>query len=101
MSRPIALLLSVSLAALGFAVAAHADGSSYRGSDDESSLLVTKGTVIRDVTVVDTRNGSLAHRQSVVIDGAKIQQITGRRVRVSGTAQTVDGHGKYVVPGFN
>ena len=68
------------------------------GSDP---LEVASGTVIQNVTVVNTRDGSLTTGMNVVIDGGKIQKITGAAVRASGTAQAVDATGKFVVPGYN
>ena len=68
------------------------------GGDD--SIEITQGTVIQNVTVVSTRDGSLATDMSVVVDAGKIQKITKKYVRASGMAQAVDGTGKYVVPGF-
>ena len=67
------------------------------GSDP---LEVTSGTVIQNATIVNTRDGSLTTGLNVVIDGGKIQKITGATVRASGTAQAVDATGKFVVPGF-
>ena len=67
----------------------------------ENPLEVTKGTVIRNVTVVDTRGGSLQPRMTIVLDEGKIQRIAAHRViRTSGAAQSIDASGKYVVPGF-
>lgn len=62
---------------------------------------VTSGTVLRNVTVVDTRTGALAHRMAVVIDQGSIRQtLPDAAVRISGNAKIVDGGGKYVVPGY-
>ena len=68
------------------------------GGDD--SIEITKGTVIQNVTVVSTRDGSLATDMSVIVYGGKIQKLTKQYVRTSGTAQAIDGTGKFVVPGF-
>src|SRR5579871_3586297 len=95
MSARIAMLVLTSL----LAAAVHADEDD-RGQA-RAPLVVTQGTVVRNVTVVDTRDGSLARGMSVVIDGGKIQKVTARPVRVRGAAQSVNGAGKYVVPGFN
>lgn len=69
------------------------------GSSD--ALVVTQGTVIQNATVVNTSDGSLQPGMAVIIDQGKIQNITATTVRVSGTAQAVDGTGQFVVPGFN
>ena len=68
------------------------------GGDDP--LVIQSGIVIQNVTVVNTRDGSLTTGKSVVIDGGKIQQITDRFVQAAGTAQAIDATGKFVVPGF-
>ena len=68
---------------------------------DSNSLSVTHGTVIQNATVVNTKDGSLQTGVSVVIDAGKIQTVTSDPLNLTvGTAQVVDGTGKYVVPGF-
>ena len=70
-------------------------------SDDSNVVDIGQGTVIRNVTVVNTRDGSLASRMAVVVDGGKITKVAPiEYVRTVGTAQDIDGTGKYVVPGF-
>ena len=64
-------------------------------------LQVTSGTIIQNATIVNTRDGSLLAGMSVIIDNGKITNITGSPLEVSGSAQVVDGSGKYVVPGYN
>lgn len=67
----------------------------------DDALEVTKGTVLRNATVVSTRDGSLAPGMTLVIDDGKIRRITASTtVRTSGAAVSVDATGKYVVPGF-
>ncbi len=62
---------------------------------------VTSGTVLRHVSVVDTRTGSLARDMAVVIEQGKIRQVLpDTSVQVGGGARTIDGKGKYVVPGY-
>lgn len=68
------------------------------GGDDP--IDISSGTAVTNVMVVDTRDGSSSAPMSVVIDGAKITRITPLGVRASGTAQVVDGTGKYLVPGY-
>lgn len=64
-------------------------------------LEVTKGLVIRNVNVVNTRDGSTLPQMAVVMEGGSIRKIAPDRViRVGGTVQTVDGSGKYLVPGY-
>ena len=66
------------------------------------SMDVSKGTVLLNANVVNTRDGSVTPGMSIVIDGGKIQQIipVGTNVTVSGSGQGVDASGKYVVPGY-
>ena len=72
------------------------------GSEDgPSQHVVNTGTVITNVTVVDTRTGARAANQSVVVESGKITFIdAASNVRV-GTATAIDGTGKFLVPGYN
>ena len=73
---------AITVAAIGSIVAAC-------GSEDEGGDIVevTKGTVIQNVTVVNTRDGSLAPGRSVVLEGGKIKAIAAAAsVRLGGTA---------------
>ena len=67
---------------------------------DGAVTAVSSGTVIRDVTVVDTRDGALHRGQTLILGQGKIERIITGRVRVTGTARLVDGSGKFVVPGY-
>ena len=61
-------------------------------------LDITKGTVIQNATVANTRDGFLALGMSVVIDEGKIQKImAGTAIRISGTAQAINASSKYLV----
>ena len=64
------------------------------------TVYVQSGTVIQNATIVDTKDGSTTTGMSVVVDGGKIQQITGSGVQVTGTAVALDATGKYIVPGY-
>ncbi len=81
-------------------VAAAASALTACGGGGDDPIDVTSGTAITNVTVVNTRDGSLSGPLSVVVDGGKITRISHLPVRASGTAQVVDGTGKFVVPGF-
>ncbi len=81
-------------------VAAAASVLTACGGGGDDPIDVTSGTAITNVTVVNTRDGSLSGPLSVVVDGGKITRISHLPVRASGTAQVVDGTGKFVVPGF-
>ena len=64
-------------------------------------LEVTKGLVVRNVNIVNTRDGATSAQMAVVIEGSSIRKIApDRLIRTSGTVQTIDGTGKYLVPGF-
>lgn len=67
------------------------------------SMDVSKGTVLLNANVVNTRDGSVSPGMSIVIDGGKIQQIipVGTNVTVSGAGQAIDASGRFVVPGYN
>ncbi len=71
-------------------------------STDAVMVDVARGVVIRDVTIVDTRNGSLATNRAVVIDAGRIVALHPNAVvRAAAAVQVVDGRGQYLVPGFN
>ncbi len=71
-------------------------------SRDAAMVDVARGVVIRDVTIVDTRDGSLAANRDVVIDAGRIVAIHANAVvRTAAAVQVVDGSGQYLVPGFN
>ena len=70
------------------------------GGSSGDPIFISKGTVVQNATVVNTRDGSLARGMNVVLDDGKITHVTASSVRTSGTAVEVDGTGKYVVPGF-
>jgi imidazolonepropionase-like amidohydrolase len=62
---------------------------------------VSQGTVIQNVTVVNTRDGSLAPSMSVVILEGRIQTIVpSAAIATSGSTQVIDATGNFVVPGF-
>jgi len=61
----------------------------------------TGGLVIRNVTVVDTNTGKRSPNMSVVVEGGKITKVaSSRSIKAESSMQVVDGHGKYIVPGF-
>ena len=70
------------------------------GDDSNDTLDVASGTVIKNVSVVNTRDGSIASQMSVVLNGGKIQTVTAQPVRAGSAVQVIDATGKYVVPGF-
>jgi imidazolonepropionase-like amidohydrolase len=73
----------------------------FSGAAAAQDVTVTTGTVINDVTIVNTRDGSLTPGMVVVVDNAKIVRIArAGSVRVGGAAQAIDASGKFVVPGY-
>ncbi len=63
--------------------------------------LVEQGTVLRGVTVVDTHDGTLWRDMAIVIHGPRIAAVLpDRQVDVGSGAMTIDGRGRYVVPGY-
>ena len=95
--RPCARLAVSALSAL---IALSALLASCIGVNDPV-VSVTQGTLIRNVTVVDTRDGTLRSGQAVAIDAGRIQHIApDRSLRSSGAAVEVDGAGKFLVPGY-
>jgi len=92
-------LRSFPLIATTLAVAAVAALASC--ASGTAAIDVASGTVLQDVTVVDTRDGSLAAHRDVVLDGGKIVRIApAGSVHVGGAAQAVPAAGQYLVPGF-
>jgi imidazolonepropionase-like amidohydrolase len=64
------------------------------------TMVVSSGTVIRHATIVNTADGTLTTGKSVLVDNGKIKSITGRPIQTTDTAQSVDGSGKFIVPGY-
>lgn len=66
-----------------------------------SDVEVTQGTILRNVTVVNTRDGSLSPGMAIVIQDGKIQRIAeNAAVRSSAAVRQIDGAGKYAIPGL-
>jgi len=57
--------------------------------------------IINDVTVVNTRDGALTPGMAISMENGRIQKIAkAGSILSTGTAQTVNASGKYVVPGY-
>ncbi|MEY2927518.1 MAG: hypothetical protein RL367_1995 [Pseudomonadota bacterium] len=68
----------------------------------EARDTVTQGLVLDRVTVVDVRTGKLTHNRAIVIANGRIVRIVAAgSIAATGAGQRVDGHGAFVVPGFN
>ena len=62
---------------------------------------VAQRIAIRNVTVVDVAAGRHLRNQAVVIEGDSISAVVPERsLGVSGITRTVDGRGKYLIPGM-
>ena len=93
MARPLPLRLALNLTALLLLAACAQTGP--------APVVVSGGTLISNVTVVDTRDGTLLGVQAIHIDGGRIQRIApAMTLRAGSGVQTVDGRGKFAVPGF-
>jgi len=55
--------------------------------------------LIRDVTIIDVAGGSAQPKRSILIHGDKIAAV-GAQIGASKSVQTVDGSGKFVIPGL-
>ena len=71
------------------------------GGGDQTPITITSGTVISNVTVINTQDGSENANMAVVIDNGKIVSVSKvADVKIAGNAKLVDATGKFVVPGF-
>lgn len=80
-----------------------APGPSTVSANDSTDAAsnITRGTVLANATVVDTRDGTLQRGMSVVVDGGKIVRIApAAAIRAGGDARLVDAGGKYLIPGL-
>jgi imidazolonepropionase-like amidohydrolase len=57
-------------------------------------------TTLKGVTVVDTRDGSLAPNRDVTIDGGRITAIGPATATGPTSGSVIDAHGKFLVPGY-
>ena len=65
------------------------------------SAPVSQGVVLDHVTIVDTHDGTLLRDRAIVIADGKILRIArAGTVKTSGSAERIDEHGKFVVPGY-
>jgi imidazolonepropionase-like amidohydrolase len=65
------------------------------------SLITLAQTVITNVNVIDVQNGRVIPAQSVLIKGEIIDQVqSSKKFKSPSGALTVDGTGKYLIPGL-
>ena len=64
-------------------------------------LTVERGIVIDDVTIVSTRDGSLAPAKAILVENGSIREVReAGSILCAGTAQKIGASGKYAVPGY-
>ena len=65
------------------------------------TCLHAQQTLISNVNLVDVKTGKVIPGQSVIINNDKIEQIgAGNKVKATAGSQTIDGSGKYLMPGM-
>ena len=94
----LAMAMAMAMASL---LAACANGDAPAGAN---SIDVDQGTVIDNITVVDTRDGALSPGMTLVLNQGRITRMlptpTQRPLRIASGVTRVDGSGQYLVPGF-
>ncbi|GKS77847.1 amidohydrolase family protein [Acidovorax sp. SUPP950] len=76
-------------------------GIAVTACNSHEDMTVSEGVVLRNASIVNTTDGSVSTGRNIIVNAGRITAITGDRVNVTGTAQSVDASGKFVVPGFN
>jgi imidazolonepropionase-like amidohydrolase len=99
MTKPVALLGACLVGALLLTLVSCVDLRAG-GATTGEALEISQGVVIKNATVVNTRDGSLSPSLTLILEQGKIKTITRAKVRTSGNATTIDATGKYVVPGY-
>lgn len=57
-------------------------------------------TLISNANIIDVRSGQILENRSVVIDSGKIQSISETIQNEKGYTKSIDGSGKYLIPGL-
>lgn len=65
-----------------------------------SERQIDSGIILQGVTVVNTRDGSLAKGMNVIVDGGRITSVSDEGFRAGGSATVVEAEGKFLVPGY-
>ncbi len=65
-------------------------------------ISVSNGLVIENVTLITPNSNGIITRkkQYLILEGTKIIAITAIQPQIKGTFKTIDGRGKYVIPGL-
>jgi imidazolonepropionase-like amidohydrolase len=67
----------------------------------EDSIIIENGLIIENVTILTPKDGSYStFKGNVIIDNDKIINVSENLKTIKGTFQTVDGTGKYIIPGL-
>ena len=62
---------------------------------------VNSGLVLTNVIIVDTHAGKLTPEATVVIEEGRITRVVeAESVAAGGAAQRIDGHGRFLIPGY-
>jgi len=89
------------IAAAAAAVAAGVGLAGCSANRTVTDIDITSGTVLRNVTVIDTRTGQAQAHQAIVIEQGRITRVLpNASIKTGGAAQVVDASGKFVVPGY-
>ncbi|MBL7723927.1 MAG: amidohydrolase family protein [Chitinophagaceae bacterium] len=66
-----------------------------------TGMLWAQQTIISNVNLVDVKTGKILPAQTVIINGDKIEQVgPAAKIKAIAGAQTIDGSGKYLMPGM-
>ena len=63
-------------------------------------MTVDSEILVKNVNVVDVRNGEIKEKQDILLSGGKIREIDSSIQRGSAKVHTIDGTGKFVIPGM-
>ena len=104
MSKPRCRRWAASLAASAAAALLAACASGDQSPAAPAPVPLTQGTVIDNISVVDTRDGAISPGMSLVLDQGRIVKIAPthplKPIPITGSATRVDGSGQFVVPGY-
>ena len=71
------------------------------GSNESKDSSTQEGLCLKNITVVDTYSGALTPRAEVTVQGGRIVSVrTDGSGEVPVGTRTIDGTGKYVIPGY-
>ena len=62
--------------------------------------LTAQTLAIRNVTLINGTGAALQTRATVIVDGDRISAVGGSRLSIPDDAETIDGSGKFLIPGL-